>query len=258
MLKTPISFKGPAGQIQQLFTEKNVYQATHWLLNGQLSNWKHNSVSQVSRAIITDENDQQFQVSMQWPMAKRSTENAEPFGNCVCDLAKPCVHLAALTVYNKAKLDQLPPFTQQVKALRDINSTFMAWLSQQQHDPFPNMARHRVIYVLDQNKDGQIKVSLFKAYLNQDDRYQVKAEIDSSLYFKKQLPKFVSLADQFVLYQMNQNGLAKVHQFAIDATRDEAMMVMMLKTQRCFGKPVIGHPSVFMKSMKSYRQQPFS
>ncbi len=98
------------------------------------------------------------------------------------------------------------------------------------------MARHRVIYILDQAEKGEIKVSLFKAYLSQDDKYQVKDEIDSSLYFKKQLPKFVSLADQYVLYQMNQNGLAKVHQFTVNPQRDEAILLMMLKSNRCFWK----------------------
>ncbi len=248
MLKTPISFKGPVGQIQQQFAEKTIYQATSWLLNNQLSAWSHNSVSQISRAVVADESGNEFQASMMWPMVKAS--QTEPLGTCTCQLPKPCVHLAALSVYNKSKLDQLPPFTQQVKALRDINSTFMAWLSQQQHDPFPNMARHRVIYVLDQVMDEQakktkIQVSLFKAYLTQDDRYQVKTEIDSSLIFKKQLPKFVSLADQFVLDQMNQSGLAKVHQFTIDSTRDEAMLVMMLKTQRCFWKACYRPPISF-------------
>jgi len=250
MLKTPISFKGPVGQIQHIFAEKTVYKATRWLLNNQLSGWSHNTVSQVSRAEVVDESGQSFQVSMMWPPGKDSMGNPGQIGTCSCSLPKPCIHLATLAIYNKSKLDQLPPFTQQVKALRDINSTFMAWLGQQEHDPFPNMARHRVIYVLDQIKDDEtksikIQVSLFKAYLSQDDRYQVKTKIDSSLYFKKQLPKFVSLADQFVLYQMNQSGLAKVHQFTLDTNNHEEMLVMILKTQRCFWKACYRPPISF-------------
>ncbi len=249
MLKTPISFKGPAGQIQQIFTEKMIYQATTLLLSGGLNNWSHNEVSQVARAQIKDEDGDDYQVSMSWPLNKQTTPYSESLGTCHCQSKAPCIHLAALTVYNKYKLDQLAPFTEQIKALRDINSTFMAWLSQQQHDPFPNMARHRIIYVLDQADNGNIKVSLFKAYLSQDDRYQVKAKIDSSLIFKKQLPKFVSLADQYVLHQINQNGLAKVHQFNINATegsqRFESMLVMMLKTQRCFWKACYRPPITF-------------
>ncbi len=245
MLKTPISFKGPAGQIQQFFTEKMIYQATVLLLNGQLNHWSYNDVSQISRAQVKDDTGETYQVSMTWPVGKKNPSNAESLGTCLCQSKKACIHLAALTVYNKYKLDQLAPFTEQVKALRDINSTFMAWLSQQQHDPFPSMARHRVIYVLDQGEKGKITVSLFKAYLSQDDRYQVKAKIDSSLLFKKQLPKFVSLADQFVLHQMNQSGLAKVHQFTVVAGRDESILVMMLKTHRCFWKACYRPPISF-------------
>ncbi len=241
MLKTPISFKGPSGHIQRFFTEKTVYLATQMLLENQLTGWHYNEVSQISRARIMNDSGDLMEVSMQWPIdgsitvdEKASTTN--PLGSCGCGLNQPCVHLAALTVYNKARLDQLPPFTQQVKALRDINSTFMAWLSQQQHDPFPNMARHRVAYILDQNEAGQFKLSLYKAYLSQDDKYQVKTDIDSSLYFRKKLPKFVCEIDQYILFQMNQNGLAKVHQFTIDPDRDEAMLLMVFKTRRCFWK----------------------
>lgn len=247
MLKTPISFKGPAGQIQQLFDEKTVYKATQWLLNEQLTDWHHNNVSQISRAVVVDDHGRSFHVSMLWPMVqgKELATSEASLGSCTCQLTQPCIHLAALTVFNKSKLDQLPPFTQQIKALRDINSTFMAWLGKQQHDPFPNMARHRVIYVFDQTANKSIKVSLFKAYLSQDDQYQVKDEIDSSLYFKKSLPKFVSMADQFVLYQMNQNGLAKVHQFTVNPERDEAVLLMMLKTNRCFWKACYRPPITF-------------
>ncbi len=241
MLKTPISFKGPSGQIQSLFTEKTIFKATQMLLDDQLSGWHYNEVSQVSRARIVNQAGEVIEVSMLWPIDKEHTTHGvnageSNFGTCGCDAPKPCVHLAALTVFNKSKLDQLPPFTQQVKALRDINTTFMAWLNHQRHDPYPGMARHRVAYILDLNEKGHIKVGLFKAYLSQDDKFQVKAEIDSSLFFRKQLPKFVSEIDQYVMYEMNQNGLAKVHQFTVDPNRDEDMLLMIFKSQRCFWK----------------------
>ncbi len=229
MFKTPISIKGPKGQLQQLFTEKVIYQATLWLLNKQIFAWHYRDETQISRALITDDEAQEYTVSMSWPPQ-------QPLGTCSCQLTKPCVHLAALAVYNKSKLDLIPPFTQQIKALQDINNTFMAWLGRQQHDPFPNMARHRLIYILDQNDEGDFICSLFKAYLSPENRYQIKGQVDSSLMMKKQLPKFVSLTDQFIMHEMNQNGLAKVHQVKIHAERDDGMLLMMLKSGRCFWK----------------------
>lgn len=232
MFKTPISLKGPAGQLQQYFAEDVVYKATQALLEKKLKNWKYNEVSQLVRAVFETESEL-FHLSMTWPLEKNDDGLV---GKCSCMEKGHCLHLAALTVYSKSKLDLLPPFTQQVKALQDINNTFMSWITRQTHDPYPSMARHRVIYIFSESKQGQIKVSLYKAYLSQDDRYQVKGDIDSSLYFKKQLPKFMSLADQYVFYQMNQNGLAKVQHFTLEGRRDEDMLMMMLRSGRCFWK----------------------
>ena len=251
MLKTPISFKGPAGLIQRFFSETMVFQATQWLLDGRLSAWQHNEVSQTSRAVVNDPAGQEHHVSMPWPLPKvedlpgsdqADTEPALSWGQCDCENPQPCLHLAALTVYNKYKLDQLSPFTQQIKALQDINRTFSLWLQQQRHDPFPNMARHRVVYVLDETPDQRLRVSIHKAYLSQDDRYSIKSALDSSLYFKKNPPKFLSDTDRYILYLINQHGLAKIHRFIIDPERDDGVLDLMLQTGRCFWKAVYRAP----------------
>lgn len=232
MFKTPISLKGPAGQIQQLFSEETVFRATEAVLGGQLKNWHYNDVSQLIRAVYHDD-DKSYRMSMTWPLEQNSEGLV---GHCACENREHCMHLAALTVYSKSKLDLLPPFTQQIKALQDINNTFMSWLTRQTHDPYPHMARHRIIYVFNQTEQGKIKISLYKAYLSQDERYQVKGDLDSSLYFKKQLPKFMSLTDQYIFFLLNQNGLAKVQHFAIESKRDESLILMMLRTGRSFWK----------------------
>ncbi|WP_223788437.1 DEAD/DEAH box helicase [Marinicella meishanensis] len=269
MLKTPISFKGPAGLIQRYFSEHRVFQATQWLLQGRLSNWQHNEVSQTSRALIDDPQGTQHAVSMTWPLPKvegaeplqpESGSQSVPWGQCDCTAAKPCVHLAALTIHNKYTLDRLSPFTQQVKALQDINRTFSDWLQQQRHDPFPNMARHRVVYVLDETEDQRLRVSLHKAYLSQDDRYRIKSDLDSSLYFKKNPPKFLSDTDRHIFYQINQHGLAQIHRFIIDPQRDDGVLDMMLQSGRCFWKAVYRAPlqRVTVSAWPEKRLQPWS
>ena len=93
MLKTPISFKGPAGQIQHFFTEKMIYQATVLLLEVRLNNWSHNEISQVSRAQVKDEVGDVHQVSMAWPINKSNTKQTESLGTCQCGSKEPCIHL---------------------------------------------------------------------------------------------------------------------------------------------------------------------
>jgi non-specific serine/threonine protein kinase len=227
MLKTPISIKGPAGQLEALFAEPVLYQACKKLLNEPLSHWRHNEETQLTHACYTTE-DEVHNISMAWP------PQADALGQCPCTLPKPCVHLAALAIHNKAKLDQISPFTRQIKALGDLNQTFMNWLAQQSHDPFPNMARHRLIYVLDQQQQ-EWTIKLYKAYLTQEERYEVKAELSSDVLNRKQLPKFISLSDQYVLHLMHQVGLTQHTSFVVTADSVDVLR-SILQTSRCFWK----------------------
>ena len=230
MFKTPISFKGPLGQLEKYFQETEVFKAYKMLANQGIANWRFNEESHTSYASITDEKNNTYQVSLVWPLQQPLT------ASCYCMQEKICHHVIALALYNKSKLDRIAPFTQQIRALKHVSETFANWLNQQHHDPFPNMARHRLIYILNEHETGAMQVSLYKAYLTQEDKFEVKAKIDSSVYFKKVRPKFISLADQHVLQQMNQLGLLSAHTFIINQTNHEDLLLAILKTQRCFWK----------------------
>jgi SNF2 family DNA or RNA helicase len=229
MLKTPISFKGPAGQLERLFDEGSVFSAYKQIEKDTIANWRFNEESKMVYASFVENSDQTFQVNMSWPPV------SEPIGNCQCTQDKPCKHLISLVLYNKSKLDKLPPFTQQLRALNHVSETFGNWLNQQRHDPFPRMARHRLIYVLNENQDN-FTITLFKAYLTQDDQYQVKADLDSSVISRKSLPKFVSLADQKVLYTMHSLGMKAMHTFVINPDLHKNLLLAVVKTGRCFWK----------------------
>jgi len=229
MLKTPISFKGPLGQLEKIFDENLIFKAFKLLQDHTISHWRFNDESKISYANLSDHSAASYQLVMPWPI------QTESVGTCQCPEQGVCIHLAALALYNKSKLDLLPPFTQQVRAMKNISQTFANWLNQQTFDPFPAMARHRVIYVFNEAEGGQFSVELYKAYLSQEDQYTVKDKIDSSLLFKKSLPKFVSLLDQHVFHQINQHGLVKMHRLVIKAEYEE-LLLSMLKTNRCFWK----------------------
>jgi len=239
MLKTPISFKGPIGHLETYFDESLVFEAFKLMLIHPLEHWRFNEESQLSYAQISDDLPQTYQLNLAWPIDK------EIVGNCSCHHKKPCIHMTCLAIHNKSKLDQIPAFTQQIRALKDVLGTFSNWLNQQHFDPFPGMARHRLIYVFDHSEKQGLSVKLFKAYLTQDNRYEVKAEVDSSLFYKKQLPKFVALADQHVFNIMNQLGLNKTHHFTVQSAEHQSLLVALLKTGRCFWKACYRPPMEF-------------
>lgn len=243
MLKTPISFKGPAGQIEQLFDENSVFQAYQQLEIDSIFNWRFNEESKMVYANFVESTGQSHQMNMSWP------PDEEQIGKCQCDLKKPCKHLISFVLYNKSKLDVLPPFTQQLRALKKITETFATWLNQQNHDPFPRMARHRLIYIINENQK-KLSITLHKAYLNQDDQYQIKTDLDSSIISRKKLPKFISLADQQVLHIMHGLGMKSVHSFEIDPVLHKDLLLSVIKTGRCFWKACYRPPIKFEQTIQ--------
>lgn len=229
MITYPISFKGPKGQLQAHFSESMVYQALQLLLREEWQSWRHDEVSQLVRSAIIDEGVM-VTCQLQWPLEERMV------AKCSCHAVAPCVHLSALALETKSRLDQLPPFTQQLKKRSDVRLAFFHWLQRQSHDPFPRMARHRVAYILNQDEQGGFFVTLHKAYLNQDDSYQIKAAIDSSLLLKKVRPKFLSMADQQIMHMMHQVGADKHHMLALDTNDTQGLFKAMVATGRCFWK----------------------
>ncbi|MBL4660165.1 MAG: DEAD/DEAH box helicase [Alcanivoracaceae bacterium] len=246
MLKIPMGFKGPKGQIQQLFSQELVYQATHLLLNGALIKWQHKQQIETINAIIEDD-DGLHRLSISWPLSPNPSEGFdEPIGSCDCKNSKPCVHLAALMIESKTRLDQLPPFTQQLQASQNIAETFSNWMSRQQHDPYPNMARHRLVYILDYDTQTlRFNIALHKAYISTEGRYTLKSQLNSSLLDTGSLPKFVSLADQVILHLLTQNLIVSQHQFELQENRDIALLTEILLTGRCFWKAIYRTPLEF-------------
>lgn len=235
MQKTPLAFQGPGESLSQLFSEMTLYKGCQLVLTNQFSDWQKPGNTGISRAQIAG-----HQVKLAWPLPKQVNQS---MGQCDCGSSGGCVHKAALALINRSRLNRLQPFTHQIKALQNINQTFMVWMQQQDYDPFPAMARHRVVYLLDeQDNEAGFVVTLHKAYLSQDDRYSVKEAIDNSLLWHKNRPKFVSLADQQVFYLMHENGLTKTHELIIDAKRDDTIIKAMVDTGRCFWRACYRNP----------------
>ncbi|MCF6288868.1 MAG: DEAD/DEAH box helicase [Proteobacteria bacterium] len=245
-LKIPLSFKGPKGQIQKLFSEDLVFQATKLLLNNKLSKWNYKQPLELINAVIKDDKNS-YKLSINWPI---TTSIDELVGSCACELPKPCVHLAALVIEAKTKLEQLPPFTQQIQASKNIAETFSNWMMKQNYDPYPNMARHRLLYILDFDADNKkFTISLHKAYISTEARYSLKSKLDTSIIKHNILPKFITISDQKILHNLSQNSVGEQHIFTLESELDEEILTDILLTNRCIWKTCYRSPLEFTQNV---------
>ena len=242
MLKIPMAFKGPQGVLQNLFSNDVVYRATLLVLNKAIVKWQYKEHIEIIQSQIVESNNKHT-CSLNWPI--QNTKD-DPLGSCTCQNDYPCVHLAALAIESKVRLDQLPAFTQQLQASQNIAETFSNWMQRQTYDPYPNMARHRLIYLLDFNSESnRFTLALHKAYISTEERYSLKAKLDSSLIDKSSLPKFVTIADQRILYLIKNSHFHGQHLFEISDDFDKTLFKEILLTGRCFWRACYRSPLEF-------------
>ena len=231
MLQIPLAFKGPAHLLESLFSEEMVYKALQLIIADDFVHWNFDKLLETVDAVIEDKG-KLIKTTINWPI---NTDFS--IGNCRCNNAQPCVHVCALVIKSKSIIDQLPPFTGQLQANRNIQQTLGVWINQQNFDPYPNMARHRLVYFLDTDDlEKEFTISLHKAYLSKENRYTIKAPLNSSLLQQKNIPKFVSLTDKIIFGRLKNNFIIDQHQFILVNNRDNELLKNILQTGRCFWK----------------------
>ncbi|MCE9678758.1 DEAD/DEAH box helicase [Shewanella sp. AS1] len=109
---------------------------------------------------------------------------------CDC-LQDDCAHGAALLIEALAQQGLASPkrSRRDDTAIRLFRSEF-----NQQFDPFPAMVRHRVLYLLEEQKDT-LTLSLYKGYLSKNGTYQIRSRLGFELFSSASLPKYVSQTD---------------------------------------------------------------
>lgn len=255
MFNRPLAFKGPVDHLTHFFSEKCLMEGLSILLDTNLVNWLYIKDEKYIKGTCLCDGQFTTQI-LYWPLN-------ESIGSCSCEDAAaesikdsfPCAHLAALAIESKTRLHRLPPSTNQQLKLVTGKRYIGKWLTKQKLDPFPAMARHRVIYLL-QKRESYWIVEVFKAYLTKESVFQPKGTIhlqeaiDAELSGKKNT-KFFSLADQQILYYLSQNCgcsrelsdsnenaesvLLESNQFIINADRSGNQMVRVLSnTERLF------------------------
>lgn len=225
----PLSFKGPPGQMQLHFSEHQIYRALRFLNQDNIIDFQFNRDSQLAKIIFIDSENgfKTVNTRLKWPLKKTVS------GSCDCQDPKGCIHLTALALHCKIKLEAVAPSISQMRQQHDLVGHFSEWIQRQEHDPFPRMARHRVVYLLHYDEQAQqFFLTLHKAYLSKQEQLQIKTDISNALPDKKP-PKFISLSDKKAFYLMQQKGFHDAHRIPLD-TDCLPLLRAIISTNRCF------------------------
>jgi non-specific serine/threonine protein kinase len=256
MLIRPLAYKGPNDHLTQHFSEPLLYQGLQLLLENRLLHWQHEQATQWIHGefMVTnpplDGVGENISSELAWPLTRDGN-------SCSCNNSKPCSHLAALAIESKRRLDQI---IYAVKDFHDRNSlwqTELNWLNQQSHDPYSNMARHRLIYLLKRDGD-RFYISFYKGYLTQENKHLLKDKFEYSQINLQKVPQFVSLTDQSIIdlsIRLVQQGKALTKGNLLYFTQPDddlclSLFYQMVQSHRCFWK-ASSRPAIKLKRQNS-------
>ena len=169
---------------------------------------------------------------------------ASTHSHCTChnEEGKACKHLAAIAIEHIAKQHPITPYASDKKRPNTAKRLLRTELNQR-FDPYPNMARHRILYLLSDNRDG-LHLSVHKGYLSKTGSYSIKNSLGLDVFTKSVLPKFVTQADRYLLDKLSSlieqcGEMEKVKQGdAVSVNLRELtgldFIQHLVSTQRCF------------------------
>ncbi len=233
--------------------QATLYLGINALFDEMLMDWQFQQEESVVKGIFF-ENGKPIKTDLIWPL-----KDVNQTANCNCadyNQDAACKHVAALAIETKVRLERLPPPVKSVETFATEHAYFQSWLKRQTYNPFPNMARHRVIYLLD-NEDNQFSITVHKAYLTQQNNYQRKAELEWSSMNKGKLPKFVSLTDQEIFEQMrvlvSECPESKMHSYGVKLVFPQCFSLLknIVVSGRCFWRSCHRLPLVWQRSIQS-------
>ena len=169
------------------FTHQQRFAGLQLLLQQELSDFSYNAKSITGRFI-----------DPQGPLTTRLLLADEGFkGECSCS-QRQCAHVAALAIeYEASQPDPIATRSRRADtAIRLFKSE-----ANQQFDPFPAMARHRVLYLI-HGEANALQLSVHKGYLNKNGSYQLRGPLGFDVTSSTPLPKYVSQTDLQLLHQL--------------------------------------------------------
>ncbi|WP_394205832.1 DEAD/DEAH box helicase [Shewanella waksmanii] len=152
-------------------------------------------------------------------------------GHCSC-YQKRCEHLAALALEHAAQ-DQIASNKQSPKRKTATLIRLLRSEMTRHHDPFPTMAKHRILYLLAPSDSG-LKLTFYKGYLQRDGDYEIKSLLDLRVIKKGPNPKYMSQSDLCLLALFD--GHIDLDTMTVDLSKmalTDAEYEVLFSTQRC-------------------------
>jgi len=244
-------------QLEEYFSQSAIFNGMQLLLAGMLVKCGHSGLL-ISAEFKPD--DETHHVSTQKVSSPSSATGlrsiyavldwsagpvvASTYSHCTCHrkTEKACKHLAAIAIDHIAKQHPITPYASDKKR-PDTATRLLRTELNKRFDPYPNMARHRIIYLLSENQDG-LHLSVHKGYLSKTGLYSIKSDLGLEVFSKSILPKFVTQADRYLLDKLSPlveqcSEIEKVKQreaVSINLSEQTGLDFIrhLVSTQRCF------------------------
>ncbi|WP_231847854.1 DEAD/DEAH box helicase [Shewanella violacea] len=167
-------------------------------------------------------------------------------GNTTCSVCSdsqlPCIHIAAIAIDYLAKQVPITPYPSETKRA-DTASRLLRTELNKRYDPYPNMARHRVVYLLSVT-DGELHLSVHKGYVSKLGKYSIKTDLGFEVLDRGNLPKFVTQTDVYLLHRLRElaqaldtgarDALQERLSIGLGDTCAGEFLYHLIATQRCF------------------------
>ena len=173
----------------QEFSHQERFSALQALLDGRLLECQRRA--HIIRGVFAGEPKLSCQVSL--------NDQGKVSGRCDCGQPR-CLHQAALVIELAAHsaLEEQGRSRRSDTAIRLFRSDL-----KERFDPFPTMARHRILYLLAPSETG-LQLKVLKGYLNKNGRYQLKGPLGFELLQSQPVPKYVSQTDLKLLHLLRE------------------------------------------------------
>ena len=255
MMFKPLSFKGPLDHLNHFFTDSQLFEGFKLLQHSIMIDWHYDQArQQITAELAQTENSSKGRISctISWPLIDDGFL-------CSCG-AERCAHLAAISIESKQRIDVIAYQVKEHFDDKQLWRSIQQQLRQNWFEPYPNMARHRVVYLLKRDElNHGFFVQCYKAYLTQDNRYQLKEKLDYANLSIKKLPKFITLLDQQLLVSFTKNRReedieGRFNLTHLDDKKLERILNTLFNSRRVFWKACSRPPLRFQVLSEGFQE----
>ena len=186
-------------QLRQQFGELDVIAGVKLFVNDALQSVSYQADTGAVQAVINDTSlfARQF-----------SCEIVGDFQACqvrYADEEHAASHAVAVLCHLYQEQCESLPVAHDVDVSEGSWTAFVEQKKFERPSSYPNMARHRVIYVIDQDPENQqYRVNVKKSYLTKANKYTKIEDLPLSVLEQDPLPKFIAPEDRRILHMMHE------------------------------------------------------